>query len=301
MPSSGVRNFVHSYLANRSEPIEKGSRIATTTLPNGTVLAYVFGAAWCGATGGCTLLILTPSGPSYRVIGTRLAVKLPVYVLDSETYGEPQLGLIRAGSGRQYNGGLWYPETIVSFNGHSYGGADTPDPALKLGELKGREAIIWSARNEPTIGAKCPMFRRAIPVIVDEIIPCKRSDPGWGWESAHVRLHARDGSWYGFTDAGSLQPNVPVGTLLDLEGDWGAPLAIDDDSGKQTVIGGSALARLLRYDPRRDASLYVEILDGAHRGQRGWMGIENAQTGGMALGEYDMEYPYKECSDFNAQ
>jgi hypothetical protein len=31
------------------------------------------------------------------------------------------------------------------------------------------------------------------------------------------------------------------------------------------------------------------------------MGIQNAQTGGMALGEYDMEYLYKECSDFNAQ
>lgn len=155
--------------------------------------------------------------------------------------------------------------------------------------------IALDSKHPPT----CLTLRRAIPVVVDAIIPCKKSDPGYGWESAHIRLHARDGSWHGFTDARGLQPDVPVGIPLDMERDWGAPLAIDDERGEQTVIGGSALVRLLRYDPSRDASLYVEILDGAHRGQRGWMGIQNAQTGGMALGEYAMEYPYKDCSDFN--
>jgi len=148
VPSSAARSFVHEYLVSRDGPLEKGSRIATAPLPNGIVLAYVFGDGWCGATGGCTLLILKSSGSSYRVVGARLAVKLPVYVLSSETHGEPQIGLIRAGDGRSYRGGLWYPETIVSFDGRSYGGVDRLDPELKVGELKGREAISWVENGE---------------------------------------------------------------------------------------------------------------------------------------------------------
>ena len=87
-----------------------------------------------------------------------------------------------------------------------------------------------------------------------------------------------------------------------MERDWGAPLMMQIDRSPQYItIGGSALARLLRYDPQQDASLYVEILEGAHRKQRGWMSIQYADTGGMALGEYGMEYPYKECTDFQVQ
>ena len=153
MPSSGVRSFVHSYLETQHGPIEAGSRLATATLPHGIVLAYVSGAGWCGTTGGCTLLILKTYGTSYRVVGTRLAVQLPLYVLDSESHGEPQLGLIRAGNGRRYRGGLWSPETIVSFDGHSYVDADTLDPALKLGERKGREALFPTHDNGFTLGA----------------------------------------------------------------------------------------------------------------------------------------------------
>jgi hypothetical protein len=117
------------------------------------VLAYVFGDYWCGATGGCVLLILKPNKSSYRVVGERLAVQLPVYVLDSESYGEPDLGLIRAGSGREYRSGLWYPETIVTFDGHSYGEIGTSDPQLEPGEIRGRQTIFWGSRDKRTLGA----------------------------------------------------------------------------------------------------------------------------------------------------
>jgi len=141
----------------------------------------------------------------------------------------------------------------------------------------------------------CRIVANATPVVIDAIIPCKQDDPDHGWGAPHVRLHARDGSWHGFTGASDLQPDVPVGTLLDFERDWGAPLDIVDDRGAQKVIGGSAYARLLRYDPKRDYSLYVEIVQGEHRGMRGWMAIQVVETGGVALGQYSLEYPYEGC------
>lgn len=153
-------------------------------------------------------------------------------------------------------------------------------------------ALFALERGQP---ARCINVPRGVPAIVDSIVQCKRTDPAWGYESSHVRIHSVSGGWQGFTDAGSLQPDVPTGTLLDLERDWGAPLTIDNDSGSQTVIGGSALVRLLRYDPNRDASLYVEVLNGPYRGRRGWTFIQDANTRGVALGQYDMQYAYAAC------
>lgn len=143
----------------------------------------------------------------------------------------------------------------------------------------------------------CRTVTSATPVIIDAIIPCKRTDPDWGYESPHARLHAADGSWSGFTDVGNLQPTVPVGTLLAMQGDtlWRDPLVLENDSGKRIAIGYSAMAKLLRYDPKRAASLYVRILSGPYRDRIGWMFIQSADTGGVALGEYDLQYPYKTC------
>lgn len=82
----------------------------------------------------------------------------------------------------------------------------------------------------------CRIVPPATPAIVDAIIPCKETDSDWGYESPHVELHAADNSWNGFTDAGSLQPNVPAGTLLALRRDWGVPLVIQNERGSQTII-----------------------------------------------------------------
>lgn len=151
MPSQAVRRFVHNYWMSRYGQVKK-ARIAAATLSNGTVLAYVFGDGWCGATGGCHLLILEPNGSSYRVIGSA-PVKLPIYVLNSKRYGEPDIGVIYAGSGELYRGGLWYPEGIISFDGHSYPhGVGVPDRFLKVGELQGREIMFWGNRNASTLG-----------------------------------------------------------------------------------------------------------------------------------------------------
>lgn len=153
VPDPGARSFVHEYLANRHGPIDTHSRIASATLKNGTVLAYVFGPQWCGATGGCTLLILKRRGSSYRLLGSKTPVKLPVYVLNTIKHGETNLGLIYAGDGHLFRGGLWSSEGIVSFDGHSYGGVGRlPDRFLPLGEREGREVIFWGTHDWYTLG-----------------------------------------------------------------------------------------------------------------------------------------------------
>jgi hypothetical protein len=143
---------------------------------------------------------------------------------------------------------------------------------------------------------QCRYITAGTPAIVDAIIPCKKTDPSWGWESPHVRIHAADGSWAGFADAGMLQPSIPAGTLIELQRDWGAPLALNDDHGGQTILGDTAMVKLLRYDPRREASLYVKVLDGPHRDQMGWTWIQDADTGNVALGEYSLQYSYQACT-----
>ncbi|HYK52191.1 MAG TPA: hypothetical protein VEV38_01500 [Candidatus Eremiobacteraceae bacterium] len=146
------------------------------------------------------------------------------------------------------------------------------------------------------LSGQCGRVPPGSPAVVDEIIPCEKTDPDWGWESPHVRIHSVNGSWAGFVDAAMLQPSIPEGTLIELRRDWGAPLTIDDDHGRQTSIGDTAMVRLLRYDPKKAASLYVKILDGPYRGRTGWTWIQAADTGGVALGEYSLQYGFDDCS-----
>jgi hypothetical protein len=166
------------------------------------------------------------------------------------------------------------------------------------GSTNGAQAVcptLASYFDSQRYDRPCAKITNGTPVVVEKIVPCKNTDPQWGWESPAVEIRARDGSWRGFTDSDELQPNIPIGTLLYLQRDWGAPLSITDDRDVTTNIGAAALVRLLRYDPKRDASLYVEILKGEHEGMRGWTGIQLVSTGGLPLGEYSMQYPNDGC------
>jgi hypothetical protein len=181
--------------------------------------------------------------------------------------------------------------SVLHVGMHVYTGGDPSSNGQKVCASLG--AILAAEREQP---AQCFNVARGVPAVVDGVLACARTDPYASYDWApHVKLHARDGSWRGFTDAAKLQPDVPQGTLLDMERDWGAPLVIEDDRGVQTLIGGSALAQLLRYSPKRDASLYVQVVNGRYRGLRGWTYIQDVDTGGVALGQYDLEYPNTKC------
>ena len=137
----------------------------------------------------------------------------------------------------------------------------------------------------------CRTVAPGSPAIIDSIIPCKKTDVNWQDQLPPVTIHARHGSWRGFSEAETLQPDVPPGTVFVMHRDWGAPLALRNESGAPIAdVGDSAIVRVLHYEPKRDVSLYVKILDGPSKGRMGWMAIDFADTGAVAWKMYRIEF-----------
>lgn len=90
---------------------------ATVQLNSGTasqVIVFLTGSEWCGS-GGCTLLILSSEGKSYKVVAKISIVLLPVEVLQSVTNEWHDIAVhVRGYAGK--------PEytTILKFNGTTY-------------------------------------------------------------------------------------------------------------------------------------------------------------------------------------
>src|SRR5215469_8863420 len=61
-------------------------------------IAYLSSTGWCG-TGGCTLLVLAPSGASYKLITKTPIVRLPIRVLTTKTNGWHDLSVVVGGGG----------------------------------------------------------------------------------------------------------------------------------------------------------------------------------------------------------
>ena len=185
--------------------------------------------------------------------------------------------------------------------GHPYMAAATWSQ-LRVGAhvFAGDDDSTYSLRVCPSLATiladqpskECRHIPFGTPAIVDAIIPCGKTNSSWNVGSPHVRFHAPDGSWAGFTDAGMLQPNIPVGTVLELHRDLLGPLEMSNDRGEKTIIGDEALIKVLRYDPRKDASLYVKILEGPHRDQIGWASLIFANAGASLFGDHSLVYPF---------
>lgn len=84
--------FLHAYLnlppVAKRDPQWPPYVAASVNLDKrgGQVLVYLAGQGWCGS-GGCTLLILTPEGGSYRVVSKTTITSPPIRVLDHITNG----------------------------------------------------------------------------------------------------------------------------------------------------------------------------------------------------------------------
>lgn len=130
----------------------------------------------------------------------------------------------------------------------------------------------------------CKPVKHGTPAIVVRIIKKSASEAYRLYGDYEVEIRAIDGSWSGITGVGGLQPDVPVGTIFAMERDLGASLGLakhaDGDRDQDIEdIGDRANVRVLRYEPLAGAhTLYVEVLDGPHRGEKGWMGIQDART-----------------------
>lgn len=106
-------------------------------------IVYIYGETWCGS-GGCTMLILEPTGSSFKELGWVSIVQLPIVVLPSMHNGHPDIGVgVRGG------GILPGYEALLRFDGKSYPGNPSVPPARKVTGIKGEVVVSPSDDGVP--------------------------------------------------------------------------------------------------------------------------------------------------------
>ncbi len=128
---SSLRRFLQQYEGNPTSAEERTTRYAAAFADlNGDgqdeVIAYLMGNRWCGS-GGCSMLILAPSGSGFRVITRTTITQLPIRVLSSTTDGWHDLGVWVRGGGIQHG-----YEVKLRFNGKKYPSNPSMPPAQQL-------------------------------------------------------------------------------------------------------------------------------------------------------------------------
>jgi hypothetical protein len=106
-------------------------------------IVYVSGQGWCGS-GGCTMLILEPSGSSFKVLGKVTIVQLPIRLLHSISHGHPDIGVLVQGGGI-----LSGYEAVLSFDGKSYPSNPSMPPAQKVTAARGKVIIATTENSVP--------------------------------------------------------------------------------------------------------------------------------------------------------
>jgi hypothetical protein len=110
--------------------------------------------------------------------------------------------------------------------------------------------------------------------------------PHMGYDMAYLR--SVDHSWRGYAAILLLQPEIRIGTILQMEGEFGiAPprLAATSSASRSLALAKGTRVRVLKYEPRLAVrTLYVRVLDGKYRGQNGWVYTREAQNN--VLGYY---------------
>jgi hypothetical protein len=126
-----LTKFLQNYEGNPVSAADKTTRYSVAFVDlddDGTpeALVYLSGPKWCGS-GGCSLLILRPDGPSWKVITRTTVTQLPIRVLSTKTNGWHDLAVGVRGGGIQAG-----YEARLRFNGRKYPGNPSSPPAQKL-------------------------------------------------------------------------------------------------------------------------------------------------------------------------
>ena len=131
-PSDGVAAFVQRTLHTSSYKRADADLNADGRLE---AFVYVTDQAYCGS-GGCTLVVLSPQGTSYRVVLRSTVTQLPIRVLQTSTRGWRDVGVTVAGGviTRAYTARL-------RFDGHRYPSNPTVPPAVPLKSPTGEVLI----------------------------------------------------------------------------------------------------------------------------------------------------------------
>jgi len=100
------------------------------------VIVYISGQTWCGS-GGCIMLILKPTGSSYKIISKITIVRSPIRMLQSTTNGWHDIGVWVQGGGIRHG-----YEAVLAFNGKKYPGNPSVPPARRLSQKTEGEIVI---------------------------------------------------------------------------------------------------------------------------------------------------------------
>lgn len=105
-------------------------------------IVYVMGQRWCGS-GGCTMLVLAPKAPSYRVVTRVLITRPPIRVLDATSHGWRNLAVWAQGGGIQPG-----YEAELRFDGRRYPISPANPPSRRVvGKAPGKVVIPESANG----------------------------------------------------------------------------------------------------------------------------------------------------------
>jgi hypothetical protein len=133
--------FLRAYL---NDPALGGhaSTVSMKTIPaQGSgpedIVAYVRGRHYCGS-GGCRLLVLTPKGSPFNVLGETMIVQLPVEYLGTRTHRHADLAVFVAGGGILPG----YFAKLV-FDGYRYPLNPSMHPAQRIAKPQGQ--ILFAA------------------------------------------------------------------------------------------------------------------------------------------------------------
>ncbi len=148
IPSEPLKVYLRSYLTLGGKvPPDTTTKVATVQVKfeNGKSedLVYVSGQRWCGS-GGCTLLILTPSEASFKLLGKVTIAQLPIRLLPSMQNGRPDIGVTVQGGGISEG-----YEAVLSFNGESYPRNPSVPPARKTSAVQGKVIIASTEGSVP--------------------------------------------------------------------------------------------------------------------------------------------------------
>ena len=123
------------------------------------IVLYLAGPTVCG-TGGCTLLVFTPRGSGWRLVGSTSVTRTPIRASPARSAGWRHLIVHVAGGGGPTG------DVELRFTGRSYpGNPSVPGPHVKPAVLEGAELLIddfgslQDTRLLPAAGASAPTPR----------------------------------------------------------------------------------------------------------------------------------------------
>jgi len=134
----------------------------------------------------------------------------------------------------------------------------------------------WAESEHPS---GCQAFQHDLPVIIEVVTLDPAIDKVAGAYQPIAKLHIPSRNFTGYTRLLGLHPVIPAGTVVHYKkiGNekilfFPAPqIPATHETGIE--LGDTVIAKVLAYDPTSDDNfdLHVQIMDGSHAGETGWM------------------------------